>query len=69
MPIAGFAVLENNQIYMQGRVGNPDGSVLLKAEVRGAPEQAEQLGQQLAQALLDQGAGPLLAALHDDMAT
>lgn len=69
VPIAGFAVLENNQIYMQGRVGNPDGSVLLKAEVCGAPEQAEQLGQQLAQALLDQGAGPLLAALHDDMAT
>lgn len=69
VPIAGFAVLENNQIYMQGRVGNLDGSVLLKAEVRGAPEHAEQLGQQLAQALLDQGAGPLLAALHDDMAT
>ena len=68
VPIAGFAVLENNELYMQGRVGNPDGSVLLKAEVRGAIEQAEQLGQQLAQALLDQGAGPLLAALHDDTA-
>ncbi len=65
VPIAGFAVLENNEIVMQGRVGSPDGAVLLKAEVRGAPEHAEQLGQQLAQALLDQGAGPLLAALHD----
>lgn len=65
VPIAGYAVLENNQLWMQGRVGSPDGAVLLKAEVRGAPEQAEQLGQQLAQALLDQGAGPLLAALHD----
>ncbi len=65
VPIAGFAVLEGAEIFLQGRVGNPDGSVLLKAEVRGAPENAEALGQQLAQALLDQGAGPLLAALYD----
>ena len=65
VPIAGFAILEGAEIYIQGRVGNPDGSVLLKAEVRGAPEHAEDLGRQLAQALLDQGAGPLLAALYD----
>lgn len=65
VPIAGFAVLEGAEIFLQGRVGNPDGSVLLKAEVRGAPGNAEALGQQLAQALLDQGAGPLLAALYD----
>lgn len=65
VPIAGFAILEGAGIFLQGRVGNPDGSVLLKAEVRGAPEHAEDLGRQLAQALLDQGAGPLLAALYD----
>lgn len=65
VPIAGFAILEGAEIFLQGRVGNPDGSVLLKAEVRGAPEHAEDLGRQLAQALLDQGAGPLLAALYD----
>lgn len=65
VPIAGFAILEGAGIFLQGRVGNPDGSVLLKAEVRGAPENAEDLGRQLAQALLDQGAGPLLAALYD----
>lgn len=64
VPIAGFAVLENNQLTMQGRVGSPDGQQLLKAEISGAPEQAEQLGQQLAQRLLEQGAGELLAALY-----
>lgn len=64
VPIAGFAVLENNQLTMQGRVGSPDGQQLLKAEISGAPEQAEQLGQQLAQRLLEQGAGKLLAALY-----
>lgn len=64
VPIAGFAVLENDQLFMQGRVGSPDGQQLLKAEISGAPAQAEQLGQQLAQRLLDQGAGELLAALY-----
>lgn len=64
VPIAGFAVLENNQLTMQGRVGSPDGQQLLKAEISGTPEQAEQLGQQLAQRLLEQGAGELLAALY-----
>lgn len=65
VPIAGFAVLDGEDLFLQGRVGKPDGSVLLKAEVRGMPENAEVLGQQLAKALLDQGAGPLLAALYD----
>lgn len=65
VPIAGFAVLEGTEIFLQGRVGKPDGTVLLKSEVRGAAENAEALGQQLAQALLDQGAGSLLAALYD----
>ncbi|XID75124.1 hydroxymethylbilane synthase [Alkanindiges sp. WGS2144] len=65
VPIAGFAVLGNDQLHMQGRVGSPDGKHLLKAELSGAPEQAEQLGRQLAQLLLEQGAGQLLAALHE----
>jgi hydroxymethylbilane synthase len=64
VPIAGFAVIENEQLYMQGRVGSPDGKQLIKAEITGAPEQAEQLGEQLAQQLLTQGAGAILAALY-----
>lgn len=64
VPIAGFAVIENEQLYMQGRVGSPDGKQLIKAEITGAPEQAEQLGEQLAQQLLAQGAGTILAALY-----
>lgn len=64
VPVAGFAVIEQQQLKMQGRVGSPDGRQLLKAEISGAPEQAEQLGQQLAQQLLEQGADRLLAALY-----
>lgn len=64
VPIAGFATLEHDQIRLEGRVGSVDGSTLLRAVVIGAPEQSEQLGVQLAKALLDQGAGDLLKALY-----
>lgn len=65
VPIAGFAIIQNDMLYMQGRVGSPDGTQLLKANIQGVPEQAEQLGEQLAEQLLAQGAGTLLAALHE----
>jgi hydroxymethylbilane synthase len=64
VPIAGFAVLTQGQLYLRGRVGSIDGKELLKAELTGAPEQAEILGRQLAETLLTQGADRLLAALH-----
>lgn len=65
VPIAGYATLRNDQIQIEGRVGSVDGKVILKAQRVGAIEQAEQLGEQLAQDLLAQGAGDLLKALHE----
>lgn len=64
VPIAGFATLENGQIYLEGRVGSVDGETLLVSKVIGETQQAEQLGVQLAKQLLDQGAGELLKALY-----
>lgn len=64
VPIAGFAVLQQDSIYMQGRVGSVDGQELLKAEISGAAADGEALGRQLAEQLLLQGADRLLAALH-----
>ena len=64
VPIAGFATLENDQLQLEGRVGSVDGQVLLKALVSGHPNDAEQLGVELAKKLLDQGAGELLKALY-----
>ena len=64
VPIAGFATLENDQLQLEGRVGSVDGQVLLKALVSGHPNDAEQLGVELAKKLLDQGAGELLEALY-----
>lgn len=64
VPIAGFATLEQGQLQIEGRVGSVDGKVLLTAQRQGSPQQAEMLGEQLAQDLLAQGAGQLLQALY-----
>ncbi|RZG86142.1 hydroxymethylbilane synthase [Acinetobacter venetianus] len=64
VPIAGYATLQNNQLKIEGRVGSVDGKKLLKEQLDGAAENAEQLGVQLAQRLLEQGAGELLKALY-----
>jgi hydroxymethylbilane synthase len=65
VPIAGFATLENGLLQLEGRVGSVDGKTLLKAQITGAVQDAEALGLQLAERLLAQGAGQLLAALHE----
>lgn len=64
VPIAGYAILEQGQIHMQGRVGSVDGKTLLKAEQVGDINQVEKIGVALAQELLAQGAGDLLKALY-----
>ena len=64
VPIAGYATLQNNELQIEGRVGSVDGKTLLKVELKGQPDQAEELGVKLAKELLALGAGELLQALH-----
>ena len=64
VPIAGYATLHQGQLHIEGRVGSVDGLTLLKVEMDGPAQQAEQLGEALAQALLQQGAGDLLKAFY-----
>jgi len=63
VPIAGYAVLEREQLYLRGLVGEPDGSEILRAEVRGSSARAHELGVELARKLLEQGADRILAHL------
>jgi len=65
VPIAGFALLDNGQLYLRALVGEPDGSVMLRAEKTGPVEQASNLGIQVAEDLIAQGAGKILAKLHE----
>ncbi len=63
VPIAGHAVHEAQLIYLRGLVGSPDGTTILRAEQRATPDQAQAMGQALAEDLLAQGAGEILQAL------
>ncbi len=65
VPIAGYAILQDGQLFMRGLVGEPDGSKIIRAESRGAPQDAKAMGVALADELLAKGAGPILKALYD----
>lgn len=65
VPIAGYAILNGDQLHLRGLVGSPDGKVLLKAECTGDRAQAKAIGERVAKDLLAQGAGELLAAITD----
>ncbi len=64
VPIACYAVLEGEQLWLRGFVGQPDASILLRAEQRAHKKDAEALGIAVAEDLLAQGAGEILAALY-----
>ncbi len=64
VPIGGYAELSNGVLRLRGLVGEPDGSRLLRDEVRGPIAQAQQLGLQLAEKLLAQGAKSILDKVY-----
>lgn len=64
VPIAGYATLQDGKIHIEGRVGSVDGQTLLRAEMTDEAHNAQQLGENLARNLLEQGAGDLLKALY-----
>lgn len=64
VPLGGFAEVQGGQkLRMRGFVATPDGARILRAEQLGGVAQPEALGDAVAQALLKQGAGEILAAL------
>jgi len=66
VPIAGFAEIRGDRLFMRGLVGSPDGSLLYRAEADSELNQAEQLGQSLADDLLAQGADKILKELYEE---
>lgn len=65
VPIASFAELDGEELYLRALVGNLDGSIIIRSEIRGDRHQAEHLGLTVAEDLLSQGAEEILAALRD----
>ena len=63
VPLGGFAEVAGDKLRMRGFVATPDGARLLRAERTGSTSDPEALGNAVAQDLLAQGAGEILAAL------
>lgn len=66
VPIAGFAELDGKHLRMRGLVGRPDGSEVIRGEIAGRAEDAEELGTALAEDLLARGAGEILKEVYAD---
>lgn len=68
VPIACYAVLEGDSIWLRGLVGDPSGKSLLRAEARAPQAHAQALGVEVAEALLAQGAADILKAVYGEAA-
>lgn len=73
VPIAGFATIDGNTLSLRGRVGSIDGKTLLKSQnaitlTHGVDDEqnAENLGKQIAQDLLSQGADQILKEVYQN---
>lgn len=66
VPIAAFALLDEQNIWLRALVGSRDGSCVLRGEIRGLASAGVDLGRQLADDLLSRGAAELLAAVDEE---
>jgi len=67
VPIGCFAVHQpNDQLWLRGLVGSPDGEQMLTDEMRGSKHDAEAMGIELAERLLKAGAGEILRAVYGE---
>ncbi|MEC6798694.1 hydroxymethylbilane synthase [Photobacterium sp. S4TG1] len=64
VPIGSYAELQDDTIWLRALVGEPDGSIIVRAEISGPVENAEQLGLTLADELLANGAKKILDRLY-----
>jgi hydroxymethylbilane synthase len=60
-PVAGFAVIEGDELWLRGLVATRNGASILHGEIRGPAADAAALGAALAHNLFDRGAAALLA--------
>jgi hydroxymethylbilane synthase len=66
VPIGCYAELhDDNQLWLRGLVGSPDGKIMLEKNIKGSVIDAESLGIELAKQLLAAGAGDILKAVYD----
>ena len=67
VPIGCYATTDpanSQQLWLRGLVGSPDGSLILRAQALAPKENSQELGIDVAEQLLVQGAGKILRDLH-----
>ncbi|ELI5739823.1 hydroxymethylbilane synthase [Vibrio fluvialis] len=64
VPIGSYALLEGDDLWLRALVGEPDGSHIVRGEIRGPRQDAERLGVELANRLLANGARDILTKLY-----
>lgn len=64
VPIAGYALLDGDDLWLRGLVGDPASGELVRAEARGYGDDGVSIGVEVAEALLGQGADRILASVY-----
>lgn len=67
IPIGAYAQLKDDMVLLQGLVGSLDGKTIIRDEISGPAAQSEQLGQQLAQRLSEQGGQAILEEIRMEL--
>jgi hydroxymethylbilane synthase len=65
VPIGSYAEIQDEQLHLRGLVGAIDGSKIISDNISGPITQGEQLGLQLAETLLSQGADKILKQVYE----
>ena len=68
IPLAAFATIEGRDMRLRAMIGTPDGLRTVNADIIGAADAPEALGQRIAVLLEQQGAAAILAACKVDFA-
>lgn len=66
VPIGSYSLLDGEHIWLRALVGEPDGSKIVRGEIRGHRDDVEMLGIQLAEELLEKGAKEILEKLYSE---
>ena len=67
IPIAGHAHIEGSELILDGLVGSIDGKTIIRDQVRGQKNEAEQLGEELAQKLSAKGGKEILEQIRMEL--
>ncbi|MBJ7555321.1 hydroxymethylbilane synthase [Marinomonas spartinae] len=63
-PIACYATLSGDDLFIRGLVGSPDGKTMIESQTTGHKDNAKALGVAVAEDLLTKGADAILAAIY-----